>query len=292
MTPPATRRYRAAAGTPRRRPRVRRASARLTPVRAGAILAMLVAAGGIYGLAATSAFGFDHLSISGNALTPADAIRGKVAIAPGTNLVGLTTQPIVDRLRELPAVADAGVTVGLPDTLRVDVHERVPVLLWKVGNQRFAVDGTGLLFAAVPQNPPPNVARLPTVVDQRASASSLAISSVLDPTDLDAATRLASLTPDQIGSHADALHVTVNDMHGFTVSSGQNGWLAVFGKYGLSQRTPSLIVGEVQLLTALLQGREDTIQTVFLSDERNGTYVPKPSSKPSTSPSASPTPKP
>jgi hypothetical protein len=144
-----------------------------------------------------------------------------------------------------------------------------------------------LLFAAVPPNPPPNVARLPTVVDQRASASSLAISSVLDPTDLDAATRLASLTPDQIGSHADALHVTVNDMHGFTVSSGQNGWLAVFGKYGLSQRTPSLIVGEVQLLTALLQGREDTIQTVFLSDERNGTYLPKPSAKPSGTPSPS-----
>jgi cell division protein FtsQ len=283
MTPPATRRYRTAAGTPRRRPRVRRASARLTPIRAGALLAMLVAAGGIYGLAATSAFGFDRLSISGNVLTPADAIRGRVAIAPGTNLVGLTTQPIVDRLRDLPAVADANVTIGLPDTLRVDVHERVPILLWKVGNQRFAVDGTGLLFAAVPPNPPPGVARLPTVVDQRAGASALGIRSILEPVDLDAATRLASLTPEQIGSHADALHVTVDDVHGFTVSSGQDGWLAVFGKYGLSQRTPTLIPGEVQLLAALLQGREDTVQTVFLSDERNGTYLPKPSAKPSPS---------
>jgi cell division septal protein FtsQ len=290
MTPPATRRYRAAAGTPRRRPRVRRASARLTPIRAGAILAMLIAAGGIYGLAATSAFGFDRLSISGNVLTPGDAIRGRIAIPHGTNLVGLATQPIVERLRDLPAVADADVTVGLPDTLRVDVHERVPILLWKVGSQRFAVDGTGLLFATVPPNPPPSVARLPTILDQRAGAAALAIRSVLEPVDLDAATRLASLTPEQIGSHADGLRVTVDDVHGFTVSSGQNGWLAVFGKYGLSQRTPTLIPGEVQLLAALLQGREDTVQTVFLSDERNGTYLPKPSTRPSSGPSPSTSP--
>jgi hypothetical protein len=253
---------------------------------------MLVAAGGIYGLAATSAFGFDRLSITGNVLTPADAIRGRVALAPGTNLVGLSTQPIVDRLRDLPAVADASVRVGLPDTLTVDVHERVPILLWQVGSQRFAVDGSGLLFAAVPPNAPASFASLPTVADQRASAASLAIRSTLDPVDLDAATRLASLTPEQIGSHADALRVNVDDMHGFTVSSGPNGWQAVFGKYGLSQRTPSLIPGEVQLLTALLAGREDGVQTVFLSDERNGTYLPKSSTKPSTGPSPASSPKP
>jgi cell division protein FtsQ len=287
MTPPATRRYRTARGTPRRRPRVRRASAGFTPVRAGAILVMLVAAAGVYGLAATSAFGFDRLSITGNVLTPAEVIRGRVGVASGTNLVGLTTQPIVDRLRDLPTVADASVSVGLPDTLRVDIHERVPVLLWKVGSQRFAVDGTGLLFASVAQDAPKAIAGLPTVVDQRIVASALTIRSVLDPVDLDAATRLASVTPAQIGSRADAIGVSVDDAHGFTLSSGPNGWLAVFGKYGLSQRTTTLIPGEVQLLSALLAGREDTVQTVFLSDERNGTYLPKPSSKPATSPSAS-----
>jgi len=108
----------------------------------------------------------------------------------------------------------------------------------------------------------------------------------IEADDVAAATQLGSLKPEQIGSHADTLHVTVNDMNGFTVSSGANGWLAVFGKYGLSQRTTALIPGEVQLLTALLVGREDTIQTVFLSDERNGTYLPKPSAR--ASPSSKP----
>jgi cell division septal protein FtsQ len=288
MTPPATRRYRAAAGTPRRRPRVRRASARLTPVRAGAILTMLVAAGGIYGLAATPAFGFDRLTIAGNTLTPSAAIRDRIAIPPGTNLVGLSTQPIVDRLRDLPAIGDAEVSVGLPDVLQVVVHERRPVVLWAVGEHRFAVDGDGLLFADVGADPPPGIADVPVVVDQRASAAGLAIRSVLDPVDVEAARRLASLTPGQIGSRVAWLRVVINDGHGFMLTSGPGGWLAVFGKYGRSERTPAMIPGEVQTLAALLADREESIQTIFLSDERNGTYLPKPSSRPSPDASARP----
>jgi hypothetical protein len=247
---------------------------------------MLISAGAIYGLAATPAFGFERMEIGGNALTTTDTIRERVGVEPGTNLVGLITGPIVDRLRDLPAVADATVTAKLPDLLQVSVTERTPIVLWRVGDHRYAVDRGGMLFAEVPPNAPPSIAGLPTIVDQRASASGLTIRSVLDPVDVAAATQLGSLKPEQIGSHADALHVTVNDMNGFTVSSGANGWLAVFGKYGLSQRTTALIPGEVQLLTALLVGREDTIQTVFLSDERNGTYLPKPSAR--ASPSSKP----
>ena len=244
---------------------------------------MLISAGAIYGLAATPAFGFERLTISGNALTTSDTIRDQVAVEPGTNLVGLVTAPIVSRLRDLPAVADATVAAKLPDVLQVDVVERTPVVIWQVGDRRFAVDKDGMLFAQVPDDPPPAIASLPTIVDERASAAALAIRSVLDPVDVDAAFRLGSLTPAQIGSRAAALHVDVNDMNGFTVSSGPKGWLAVFGKYGRSQRTTELIPGEVQLLTALFADHnEDTIQTVFLSDERNGTFLPKPSASPST----------
>src|SRR5262249_49412064 len=119
MTSPTTRRYRAAAGTPRRRPRVRRASARLSPIRAGAILAMLLSAGAIYGLGAPPVFGSGRLDISGASLTAESAIRDRVALTDGTNLIGLSTGPIVDRLRELPTVGDASVSVGLPDVVHV-----------------------------------------------------------------------------------------------------------------------------------------------------------------------------
>ena len=245
---------------------------------------MLVSAGAIYGLAGTPAFGFERLDVTGAVLTPQDAIRTKVGVERGTNLVGLSTEPIVDRLRDIPSVGSASVVVGLPDVLRVSISERAPVLLWGVGTHRYAVDDSGYLFAELGADTPPAVARLPTVFDQRGVSQVLTVRSQLDSTDLDAAKRLGSLTPEQIGSRASKLTVSITDERGFTLGSGVRGWLAVFGFYGRSQRTPALIPGQVQLLTKLLEGREDTIQTVVLADDRDGTYIPKQTPRPSASP--------
>jgi hypothetical protein len=251
---------------------------------------MLVAAGAIYGLATTSAFGFERLEVTGTALTTDDAIRTAVAVDDGSNLVGLSTEPIADRIRELPSVRDVDVSVGLPDVLRVAVVERRPLVVWAIGDRRFAIDDTGLLFAETATDPPAAVAGVPIVVDERVAAAGLSVSSVLDPVVLDAALRLASLTPSQVGSHASALRVHVTDDRGFTVTSGKDGWTAVFGFYGLSQRTTALIPGQVQLLEGLLTGREDTVQTVILADDREGTYIARPTPRPTATPK--PTPKP
>lgn len=282
------RRYRTAGGTARRQPRVRRASAGLTPIRSAAILAMLLAGGAIYGLAATPAFGFRELAISGNALVPESAIRAAVSLAPGTNLVGLDTGPIAGRVAELAAVGAVEVSVGLPDTLEVRLRERRPIVVWAIGDRRLAVDQDGLLFADVGgESAAPLVGGIPVVRDDRAASAGFAIGARLDPVDLDAATRLGSLTPSQIGSRAAKLAVRVTDDQGFTVGSGRGGWLAVFGFYGRSQRTPALIPGQVQLLAALLAGREDAVETVILADDRDGTWIPKPTPKPTPTPKPS-----
>lgn len=283
MTQRAPRRYRTAAGTPRRQPRVRRASAGLSPTRAAAILTMMIVAGAIYGLAATSAFGFERLEVNGTGLTTEDAIRAAVGLESGTNLVGLATEPIEARIRQLPSVRDAKVGVGLPDVLRVDVTERRPIVIWAVADRRFAVDAGGLLFADVTTDPSGFTKGIPTVSDERASATSLAVTSTLDPVVLDAATRLGSLTPSQVGSHAAAFRVHVTDKNGFTISSGSGSWVAIFGFYGLSQRTPALIPGQVQVLAGLLAGKEDIIQTAIIADDRVGTYDPKPTPRPKPS---------
>jgi hypothetical protein len=283
MTQRAPRRYRTAAGTPRRQPRVRRASAGLSPTRAAAILTMMIVAGAIYGLAATSAFGFERLEVNGTGLTTEDAIRAAVGLESGTNLVGLATEPIEARIRQLPSVRDVKVGVGLPDVLRVDVTERRPIVIWAVADRRFAVDAGGLLFADVTTDPSGFTKGIPTVSDERASATSLAVTSTLDPVVLDAATRLGSLTPSQVGSHAAAFRVHVTDKNGFTISSGSGSWVAIFGFYGLSQRTPALIPGQVQVLAGLLAGKEDIIQTAIIADDRVGTYDPKPTPRPKPS---------
>ena len=284
MTRGTPRRYRTAAGTPRRQPRVRRATAGITPIRSAAILAMLVSAGAIYGLASTATFAYERLEVTGIALTGEDAIRTSVAIETGTNLVGIATEPVADRLRALPTVREVDVSVGLPDALKVSVVERRPLVVWAVGDRRFAVDEGGLLFAEAGPEPPPALRAIPVVVDERAASSSLAVSSTLDAVDLDAALRLASISPAQVGSHASQLRVHVTDDRGFTISSGSGGWVAVFGSYGRSQRTTALIPGQVQLLGGLLTGREDTVQTVILADDREGTYVVKPTPRPSATP--------
>ena len=290
MTGRPQRRYRAAAGTARRQPRIRRASGGITPVRSAAILAMLATSGAIFGLATTPAFGFSELQVKGTLLTPEDAVRTAAAIESGTNLVSLATEPIVERVRQLPSVREASVSIGLPGTLELTIVERRPVVVWQAGDRRFAVDDSGLLFADVTSDPDGATAAIPVILDERSAASSLAVASVLDPIDLDAATRIGSLTPTQVGSAASAFEVRVTDERGFTLSSGRDGWVAVFGFYGRSQRTPALIPGQVQLLTALLAGREPTIATVILADDRDGTFIAKPTPKPSAAPKASPRP--
>jgi hypothetical protein len=273
-------------GHVRRTRPIRRASAGLTQVRAAAILAMLGSAGAIYGLTASSAFGVSRIDVTGATITGAATVTDRLALVTGQNLFDIATEPLAASLREIPAVASADVAIALPDRVVVTIVERRPIVVWKVGERRLLVDERGLLFGDVATSAAaPAVDGLPIVTDSRASSADLAVTRTLDPVDLDAAFRLASLTPAQIGSGAAGLTVAVTDEHGFVVSSGPKGWEAWFGFYGLSLRTPELIPGQVQLLKTLLAGREAAVKTVILADDREGTYVPRVTPRPSASPS-------
>jgi cell division septal protein FtsQ len=282
---PTSRPIRRGGGHVRRTRPVRRASAGLTPVRAAAVFAMLASAGAIYGLTASSAFGVSQIDVTGATITGAATITQRLDLATGQNLFDIATEPLEAGLRQIPAVAAADVSIGLPDRVSVTIVERRPIVVWRVGERRLLVDDGGLLFAELdPSASVPALDVLPVVTDNRATAASLGIGMTLDTVDLDAAFRLASLTPAQVGSAAAALTVAVTDDHGFVVSSGPKGWDAIFGFYGLSLRTTDLIPGQVQLLKTLLVGREDAVKTVILADDREGTYVPKATPKASASP--------
>ena len=271
-------------GHVRRTRPIRRASAGLTPVRAAAILAMLASAGAIYGLTAGSAFGMSRIEVTGATITGDDVIRQRLALAQGQNLFDIAAEPLEAGLGEIRAVAAADVSIALPDRVSVAVVERQPIVIWRVGERRLLVDQGGLLFAELASSiAQPSVDGLPIVNDSRSTAANLGIGTTLDTVDLDAAFRLASLTPAQVGSAAAALSVAVTDENGFVVSSGPKGWEAIFGFYGVSLRTTALIPGQVQLLKTLLVGREATVKTVILADDREGTYIPKATPKPSPS---------
>lgn len=262
-----------------RRPRgPKRTSAGLSPVRAGATLVALLSVLAIYGVGASSIFAYQRLEIEGRdrLLTDPGAVEARLGLTSGgSNLVLVQTEAIAASLRELPAVTDARVSVQLPDTLRVRLIEREPILAWVVGGQRFLVDREGVLFAAYPVDEPGPSKGLPAVVDGRASSVTLAVGARLDPVDLDAATRLGSLSPADVGSAGKSLRIVVDDSDGYTVQSLPGGPVAVFGFYTLSLRTPELIPGQVRLLRSLLEGREATVRRVILASDTSGTYLPR-----------------
>jgi cell division septal protein FtsQ len=274
----------------RRTRSVRRASAGLSPVRAGAILAMLLCAAAIYGVANSSAFEYAALELDGATFTDRTDVVAALDTAQGENLFLLRTGPLADAVGELSTVRDASVSVRLPDTLLVSLDEREAILVWQVGEQRYLVDVDGTLFARLGEDPPPAAAALPVIDDQRSIASALSVGRRLDPVDLDAATRLASLVPSDVGSSADRLTVQVTDTSGFVVRSAPAGWAAVFGFYTPSLRTPDLVPGQVRLLRSLLIGREQQVERVILASATDGTYISKPTPKPTARPSVSPAP--
>lgn len=241
---------------------------------------MLLSAAAIYGAASSPAFGLARVELEGVRYTLEADVRARLGVPVGTNLFGLATDPLEVRVGALPTVAGVRVAVRLPDTLAVTITEREPILVWRIGERSLLLDEEGTLFAALGALPPAEASALPVVEDRREASTVMAAGSRLEAVDLDAATRLGSLRPVDVGSAAARLGVAVTDDMGFVLTTGADGWTAVFGFYTPSLRTPDIIPGQVRLLRSLLAGREATVERVILASETDGTYVPKPSPAP------------
>jgi len=276
--PSAARRTGAAVARPARRGRIRI----FTPARAAGLLGML-ASGFLYTLVTgPTAFGLTRTDLPSLRWTDQAAVAAKLDVSPGSNVFRLDTAPLEAAIRTLPGVADAAVSVSLPDArLVVRINERVPVLAWQVGARRFIADASGAIFAIVDAD-----VDLPTgvaVVDDRRQDADAAlwIGAHLDSVDLDVATRLGSLTPADVGSAAPQLRVVVTDADGFELVA-PGGWLAVFGFYSPSTRSTDMVPGQVRLLRSLLDGREDSVRRVVLASDTDGTYISRATPRPST----------
>lgn len=267
-------------------PTVRRASARRTfaPRRALAALAMLASGLAFYGLTASPAFDVRTVTARGAALTGEGAVSAALALptgaldsgGAGVSVVTLETAPLAARVATLPAVASATVRTALPDAVEVSIVEREPILVWAAGSHRYLVDREGRILAdAAASDATPaasaRMAGLQVVTDARDASESLAPGAFVDPIDLDVATRLASLTPADIGSKATGIAVSVDDATGWSLSI-PGGWTAVFGIYTGTVRPPDLVPAQVRLLRSLLAVREGRLKRVILASGEAGTY--------------------
>jgi hypothetical protein len=275
MTPAPARPVVRPVGLPARRNRIRRATRLFTPVRAAAVFVMVLTALAIYGVGASAAFTYRRLDFEApaGAVTTRDAVAAVLGLDDQPpNLILMRTDRYEQRLAQLPAVLEAHVTAALPDTIRVRLVERSPVIIWNVNGHRFLVDRTGRLYAGA-ASAADGAGTIGTVYDRRQSSSGFDIGSTVDPVDLDAATRLASLKPADIGSSASELRVTIEDDDGYVLQPIGVPWVAHFGVFTPSVRTPDLIPGQVRLLRSFLAGRELQVKSVTLADDRNGTWV-------------------
>jgi len=276
----------------RRTRSIRRASAGLTPVRAGALLAMLAAAAVIYGLASSDAFAARQTTITGTTWTSEEQILEALAIPEGTNLFTIRTADLERSVAAIPAIAAVTVGIALPDEVRVGVTEREALMVWKVGARRFLADGDGRLFAELGADAPEAANALPTVDDARLASMTFEVGSVLDPVTLDAALRLGSLTTADVGSAARSLVLRVDDDNGFTMRTRPASWTAVFGFYTPTLRTTDLIPGQVRLMRSWLAGKEGNVKRMVLADGKSGIFEPRSSPPPSASPTPGKTPRP
>jgi hypothetical protein len=292
----------------RRGTRVRRRSAGLSPIRAAAALAMIMAGLAVYGLASSPVFGLERLVIHGVAITPEQTVRDAVGVRPGANLVSLDTAALETRLEAIPTIRRATVSAGLPGILSVTVEERRPILVWATPTHRFLIDIDGHAIAELgAHDPVPQIDEagrplpvgsttghdLAVIHDDRPAGGPAIVGDTVDALDLDIARRLGSLVPADVGSSAKVLVVHLDPERGFVVrpsGGGSAAWAAVFGFYTTSDdvRSPVVVPDQVRLLRSLLWGREATVGTIRLASATDGTYVPRPSPSPSPAASAAP----
>ncbi len=232
-------------------------------------------------LASSSLLPLRTIDVRGTALLDADVLRGATGITLGSNLFAANLPAATAALMKTPLVAHASLRIALPDRLVVDVVESPLLMRWRVGSVDWLVDGEGRVVGAAddPALAPgatTTISSLP-VVDDRRAAPGISVGSQLPALVVDVATRLVSLTPIDVGSHATSLSLQLIDGYGFTLMAGGSGvnWSAVFGIYSSTIRPPDMVPGQVRLLRSLLAGREAGIGWVLLADEQAGTYTPR-----------------
>jgi cell division protein FtsQ len=110
-----------------------------------------------------------HVEVRGGSALSPDAVQELLGPALGENILNLDLDALKARVQRSPWVADATVTRTLPDTLRVEVRERVPLALAEVEGQSLQLmDADGALIE--PYGPRTASYDLPIVRGLRAEA--------------------------------------------------------------------------------------------------------------------------
>jgi cell division protein FtsQ len=86
-----------------------------------------------------------HISVTGIHRVPASEIQGLLDGLKGDSLLATDLDRWRSRLLASPWVADATLRRRLPSTVEVEIRERTPLGLARIGHELYLVDGTGTI---------------------------------------------------------------------------------------------------------------------------------------------------
>jgi hypothetical protein len=157
----------------------------------------------VYDSASSERFQVRSVRVQGNVLLSRAEVEN-VAAVTGANVFWVDRGQVVSRLRSLPLVQRAEMSVTLPDTVEIAIVERQPAAFWVSGEWSYLVDREGVILKAVDaetqqaracsgQPCDPRVSPLPTVAEL--DAQPLTPGQRIDAGALATSARLATLLP-------------------------------------------------------------------------------------------------
>ncbi len=197
---------------PLRLPRPSLRLAQLTPARAASLILVATCLALVVFLLGAQGFYVYSAEITGNRLVSAQDIYARSGV-DATNIFLIRPQQAEQRLRDVPFVKNARVTLGLPARVSIEVEERAPAALWQAAGNTYGIaeDGTVL--------PPEGAASGAPVI--QAEGGALQYGAKVEGEVIDVAQHLQDLIP-------DAQRVVYSQERGVGVVTAQ-GWPAYFG---------------------------------------------------------------
>ncbi len=156
----------------------------------------------------------DGINLGGAALVPGEEIYAESGIAR-QHIFWVDSAAVQKRIATIPGIASATVTIEWPSNVTIVVKERVPVVTWMEGDQKWWVDAEGQKFKSRG-----DLGLLPIAVDD--AATGVGGRSGRVPVEaIQGALQLRDLRPNIEMLHYDA-------QHGISYQDGR-GWRGYFG---------------------------------------------------------------